>query len=144
MKKNIIYIAIAVILAGIIVTFFALKYLNKPPSTFEDAKAVYSISAQNFYDEYQIDKNTASQKYTGKVIEISGKYYTIEVVDQFIKIVFVFSQGMFGDQGIRCTMLPKYNEKAKSLPENSKITLKGYCSGYNDTDIILEKCIIVE
>jgi hypothetical protein len=54
------------------------------------------------------------------------------------------SEGLFGDEGIRCTMLSKFNEKAKDLVDNTNVKLKGYCTGYNDTDVIIEKCIIVE
>jgi hypothetical protein len=57
--------------------------------------------------------------------------------------VFVFEQGDFGDEGIRCTMLPKYNFEAGKLQPDVEIKVKGYCTGYNETDVILEKCSII-
>jgi len=144
MKKNIIYISTAIIFVGIIIAFFVFKYVNKPTSTYEDEPAAYSISAKDLFNEYRSDKEAADKKYPGQVIEISGKFKSIEEADSLIIVVFALAEGMFGDEGIRCTMLKKYDEKAKLLVGNSEIKLKGYCTGYNETDIIIEKCIIAE
>jgi len=39
-------------------------------------------------------------------------------------------------------MLPKYAAGIKQLV-GSDVKLKGYCTGYNETDIIMEKCSII-
>jgi hypothetical protein len=58
-------------------------------------------------------------------------------------MVFVFDEGMFGAEGVRATFLPKYNEKVKNLILGASVTIKGYCTGYNETDVILEKASII-
>ena len=50
---------------------------------------------------------------------------------------------MFGDEGIRCIMLPNQNELMKKYGTSTLITIKGYCTGYNDTDVIIEKASVV-
>jgi hypothetical protein len=49
---------------------------------------------------------------------------------------------MFGDEGIRCAMLPNHAQNIASFI-GSDVRLKGYCTGFNETDVIMEKCSIV-
>ena len=72
-----------------------------------------------------------------------GKLSKIEASDSLVTAVFVFGQGDFGDEGIRCSMLPKYSFEAGKLQPDGEIKVKGYCTGYNETDVILEKCSII-
>jgi hypothetical protein len=67
-----------------------------------------------------------------------------ETSDELVILVFAFGDGMFGPEGVRCTMLPEFNEKAKSLNEGDFIKLKGLCTGYTGVDVIMDKCSIVE
>jgi hypothetical protein len=41
-------------------------------------------------------------------------------------------------------MLPKFNDAIKNYASVEDIVLKGFCSGYNDTDVIIEKGSIVK
>ena len=145
MKKKLIYILLLIILVGAISGFLVWKYyINRPSKTYENEPAAYKLSASELFHDFQNDKTKADAKYLGKVIQISGILKNVEQIDTIVKVVFAFSQGLFGDEGIRCTILQKDAAKAKKLGENYPITLKGYCTGFNDTDVILEKCIIVE
>jgi hypothetical protein len=51
---------------------------------------------------------------------------------------------MFGDEGIRCIMLQNQNKKLQGFASQDIITIKGYCTGYNDTDVIIEKASIIK
>jgi type II secretory pathway pseudopilin PulG len=127
------------IIAAILVYVFVY---NKPHRNYEKAKADYTLDASALYSAYTGNKEEANQKYNAKVLQINGMLNKIEEADSLVIAVFVFNQGMFGDEGIRCTLLPKFNQRLKSTGLNTKITLKGLCTGFNDTDIILEKCSI--
>ena len=89
-----------------------------------------------------MDKKGSGEKYNGKVIQISGKYSGIEENDTLSVIVFSFKQGIFGDEGIRCILLTRYKNIKNNLPKDSLISIKGFCSGYNETDVILTNCSI--
>lgn len=143
MKK---WIKILVIMgvAGIIAAGLGYKFIyNKPHKDYEKAKAEFSITGESLFNDYRSDRASAEQKYNGKVLEVSGILNKIDRPDSLTIAVFVYEEGMFGDEGLRLTMLPNHSDKIKPyLSKNIKI--KGYCTGYNDTDIILEKCSIVK
>jgi len=117
---------------------------NKPHMNYEKAEADYRFTSEQLYSQYVADKETAGHKYNGKILEVTGRASTVEDHDSLTVVVFALSEGMFGDEGIRLTMLDKYSDSARLLGQNMLVTIKGYCTGYNDTDVILEKCSIVK
>lgn len=144
MKKLKIIIGILVILGIIGAAYGWFFVYNKPHRDFENANADYSVEAIDCYQKYTALAEGAKNIYTGKILEIKGIPAKIETNDSLCVVVFIFNEGMFGDEGIRCTMLPGYHEKAKQLNMAEKVIIKGFCSGYNDTDVVLEHCSIVE
>ncbi len=143
MNRNYFIIASIILLAGIILVFFVYRYINKPPANFENEEASVSIKAVELFNEYKSKADTANARYLGKVIEIQGYLTAIEKVDSMFIVVFAFDEGMFGAEGLRCTLLEKYHQQALDYTEGDEIALKGYCTGYNETDVIIEKCIIL-
>jgi hypothetical protein len=124
-----------------IVLVYVFVY-NKSHPDFEKMKPDYTVSASEFYNSYKANTTGSETKYNGKVIAVTGILSKIEATDSLVIAVFVFNQGMFGDEGIRCTMLPKFNEEAKKLQPGNQYKIKGYCTGFNDPDVILEQCSI--
>lgn len=125
------------IIVGVCVYYFVY---NKPHPDYEKMEAAFTIPARELYIAYTTDKVEADKKFNGKVVMISGTLKKIETTDSLVIAVFVFNQGVFGDEGIRGTFLPKLNELGKKLLPDTEIKLKGFCTGFNDTDVILEKC----
>ena len=128
-------------ITGIVVAYFLY---NKPHPNYEKMDAAYTIAAADLYKDCTANKNQAGTKYNGKVVAVTGKLSKVEVKDSLTTCVFVFEQGMFGDQGVRCTMLPAFREEAGKFQPGADLKLKGYCTGFNDTDVILDKCSIVK
>ncbi len=142
--KTWITIGIGLVIMGIIAAFVVYKFVyNKPHPDYETKDADFKIEAQQLFSEFKSNENAASLKYGGKVIEITGKPSSIEEADSMLIVVFAFEEGMFGSEGIRVTMLAKFNDQVKGLPLDN-MTLKGFCTGFNDTDIIFEKGSIVK
>ncbi|MEI6889233.1 MAG: OB-fold protein [Bacteroidales bacterium] len=129
------------IIAAILVYFFVY---NKPHPDFEKMDAAYTLAAEDFYKTYVTNKTEAGNKYNGKVIAVTGKLTKTETSDSLTVCVFVFNNGMFGDEGLRCTMLPGYGDQVRKLQPGSEVNLKGFCTGFNDTDVVLDKCSIVK
>jgi len=102
--------------------------------------AAFSLPAKELYTAYTTNKTESEKKFNGKVIALTGTLKKIETTDSLVIAVFVFNQGVFGNEGIRCTFLPKLNDLGKKLLPDTEIKLKGFCTGFNDTDVILEKC----
>lgn len=138
--KVILGLAILGIAGALIIYFFVY---NKPHPDYDQLKADYSLSAQALFQEFTTDNAAAQTKYNGKMVEITGPVSVMEPGDSLATIVFVFQKGDFGDEGIRCTLLAKYNEMARKLQSGSHVTIKGYCTGFTG-DVILEQCSLVQ
>jgi len=142
--KTWVKIVLGLIVIGIIALFLVYKFVyNKQHPDYENIEASYTLNAQDLYQAYRSDRDAASAKYNGKMIALTGNLSKIEAADSLVTAVFVFSQGDFGDEGIRCTMLPKFNTEAGKLQPDGEVKVKGYCTGFNETDVILEKCSII-
>ena len=139
-----IKILIGLAILGLLSVFFVYKFVyNKQHPDWENSEAAYTLGAQDIYKAFKVSKEGSAKLYNGKVIALTGKLSKIETADSLVTAVFVFNQGDFGDEGVRCTMLTKFNDQAKRLQPDGEIRLKGYCTGFNDTDVILEKCSII-
>jgi hypothetical protein len=144
MKKLKIILGI-LLLIGIIGGAYGWFFVyNKPHRNYESAEADYQIVAIDCYQKFASLAEGAESVYTGKILEIAGVPAKVETGDSLCVVVFVFNEGMFGDEGIRCTMLPGHYEKAKLLSMNETVKIKGYCTGFNDTDVVLEHCSIIK
>ena len=112
---------------------------NKPHTNYEKAKPEVVLSAEGCYQSF-IDESSTN---LGKILQLSGIPTSVENQDSLVIVVFAFNTGMFGDEGVRCTMLPNHSEAALALTSSKEIKIKGKCQGYNGTDVILEHCSIV-
>lgn len=144
MKKWFIIIT-ALILLGIIGGIAGYFFIyNKPHVNYEKAAAEHSLTGQQLFLQFRDSRAVAEQSYNGKVLEVEGLVSSVETPDSLTIVVFVLDEGMFGEEGIRFTMLDAHSERARSLNPGEVVTIKGYCTGYNETDVILEKCSIIE
>ena len=144
MKKWLKIIGILAIIGVIAAALIYVFVINKSHPDYEKEQAAYSLEAKELFDHFRSDNASANEKYTGKVIEIKGMLNEVDLADSAAIAILVFEEGMFGDEGIRCTMIPKFNDQCESHMLNTPITIKGYCTGFNETDVILSHCSIVE
>jgi len=54
------------------------------------------------------------------------------------------ADSMFGDKSVRCEMLPKYSAEASSISKGTTLKVKGFCNGFDQTDIKFSKCSIIK
>ena len=116
---------------------------NKPHRDIEKSTPDFVISSSECYNHYAHGNNTDLKNFTGKILQIKGVPTSIESNDSLVVIVFVFNEGMFGDEGIRCTMLETHAKGAQNTDLSKSVIIKGYCSGFNEADVILEQCSII-
>jgi hypothetical protein len=142
------WIKIIAILAGIglIAAFLVWKlYINKPHADIENTPPAYSLSAEELWKQYNLELKLSDSLYTGKVIEISGNLSNVEKVDSLVYLVFVMEPDPdFGNKTIRFEMLAKYNQEAVVLAPNTPVKVKGFCSGYDQTDVKFTKCSVIK
>jgi sulfur carrier protein ThiS len=142
--KTWIKIVIGLFAIGIFALFLVYKFVyNKSHPDYENIEASVNVNAKDLYEAFNANPETAAAKYNGKIIAVTGILSKVEVADTMVTAVFVFNQGDFGDEGVRCTMLSKFNEEANRLQPDGEVIIKGYCTGFNEIDVILEKCSII-
>lgn len=142
--KTWVKVSVVIALLGIMLLSYIWFFVyNKPHKNIEVSTPDYVITATDCYNHYAEGRNTELKNYTGKILQISGIPTSVENTNSLMIVVFVYNNGMFGDEGIRCTLLPAYNKVAQKINLQSTLTIKGYCSGYNETDVILEQCSII-
>ncbi|MFW5975013.1 MAG: OB-fold protein [Bacteroidota bacterium] len=142
MKNKFLKIGLVVVIAGLIGALAVYHFVyNKPHKDYTKEKAAYSLKAETLFNEFVNETQKANETYTGKVVEITGKPDKVEQTDTTLVLVFAFAEGMFGDEGIRCHMLSEYQE-AQDLALGGDVSIKGFCTGYNDTDVVMEHCSV--
>lgn len=147
MKKWIIIIG-SIVIIGIIGGFLVWNfYINKGQPDFAALEPEYKVKAKRLYNDFKENPELANEKYVGpqgKMIQIEGPISKVEMADSLAVLVYAYEEGDFGDQGIRVTLLPQFTEQAKQLSKLKPIKVKGLCTGYNDTDVILIHGSIVD
>jgi hypothetical protein len=135
-------LVLLIIPASAILTFLAIFYYiyNQPHTNYVTAEPDHRLNTpMELYHAFLEDETLASTTYNGKMIEFAGIPDFYEELDGKTIASFYLDEGDFGPQGIRCTFL-------KPIPTESqqgKIRLKGYCTGFNGIDIILENCSLI-
>jgi len=144
--NKLVKIGIILAVTGFIAAVLVWKfYVNKPHDNIEKAKPAYSISVEKIWLQYNTDLKTTDSLYTGKVVQLSGTLSRVENSDSLVYVVFVMeADSMFGDKSIRCEMLRKFNDVATTLTLDTPVNIKGFCNGFDGTDVKLNKCSIVK
>jgi len=143
MKKILIVIVALIVIGSGAAWYVYTKIYNKPHTDYEKAEPGIKVRAKRLFTDYTANAEVADQKFLDKVVELEGVISKIDLVDTLVIVVFVYQSGDFGDEGIRVTMLPDYREQAKQLSMLNPVKLKGHCTGYNGTDVIIESGSIV-
>ncbi|MFZ4546180.1 MAG: OB-fold protein [Bacteroidales bacterium] len=145
MKKLVIILGILAVV-GIIAAALVWKfYVNKPHDDIEKTEPAYSLSIEEIWRQYNSELKTADSLYTGKVIQLSGAVSRVDKNDTIVSVIFVMAADeMFGDKTISCQMYKRHNEEAQSITTGTVLKIKGFCTGYNDTDLIFNKCSIIK
>ncbi|MFH1120261.1 MAG: hypothetical protein V1775_10585 [Bacteroidota bacterium] len=145
MKRKIFIIGGALaglgLIAGLFVYFFVF---NKSHTDYSEATPDFDLKAASLFEEFRTNPELSGAKYNGKVLSVTGELNAVEQTDSLTIAVFGFEEGIFGSEGIRCTMIPEHASEIVNVAPGTTITLKGYCTGYNDTDVIIEHCSLEE
>jgi hypothetical protein len=137
-------IRIVLIVLGSIILIagaYAFYQWNKPHRQISSEIATHTLSAFEFFKQYNADENKSNKIYLDKVVAIKGSIKEI-TQNQDKNAVLILETG---DEmiGIHCTMDAKANEEIKNLKTKQEIIVKGMCTGMTLTDIVLIQCIIL-
>ncbi|MDP3463509.1 MAG: hypothetical protein Q8S18_12025 [Bacteroidales bacterium] len=138
MKKwmKILGILAALGVAGAIVGYVFVY--NKSHPDYEKKTAKYVVSAEELFFAFKKDEMATSNQFNGQLIEITGIMNEVEATDESRIVYMVLGEGMFGNEGVRISMMASQNEACDALSVGKQITVKGLCVGYNETDVIIQ------
>lgn len=131
LKKILLFALIIIGLGAAYVWFFVY---NKSHKNIEEAKAKYSLNIEEVVNEFEVQYDSAINKYNGQVVELKGKVTRIEPNDSISSILF-----KVGDNyEVYCEVYPRYNVEALKLKPDALVTVKGFFSGAEQPDEMLE------
>jgi hypothetical protein len=144
MKKMYKIIA-AILVIGILGAAYGWFFVyNKPHENYSKIEPVAKLEAKVCFDAFA-ENSPETADWLGQVIQISGTVNEFEQADSLSILVFVQNEDeMFGSSGIRCSMIPDFSEQAAKLKLPTQISIKGYCTGFNGSDLIIEQCVIIK
>lgn len=133
MKK----IILAILILGLGGAGIGLYLYNKPVDKMKSMKVDASVTAEQLFQDYELDESSANTKYIDKVLEVKGT--VIKASKDSEKATILLDTGdMLAN--IMCQM----EDISQELPEeDAEITVKGLCTGYL-TDVVLIKAIIIK
>jgi hypothetical protein len=124
------YAIVLALLAIAIGASVGLKMFFKPHADISKLKSEFKLNASNLITEFGQDENTATTKYSEKILEISGKLVAKNKLPNGTDLL-VLEDEM---QGISCQLDSSWasaNQSViQSLETGNAVTVKGICKGY--------------
>lgn len=143
-KKLLIIGLISAVIGGAV----GIYLWNKPVKDIQNAKADYSLTAQELFNAYQSNEAMADSIYRRAVIEVTGSVIEVkeeqkEIDGEQRTITNVVLDG--GDMmfGVICQMADPDIERLRSLAAGDEVTIKGECSGML-MDVVLTRSYFVK
>lgn len=98
------------------------------------------ITANDLYSAYENNEIAAEQKYTGKLIELTGTIYDIGI-DIFDDAYIVLDCGQHLKK-IQCYFEDDQLDAAAELQKGQSVTLVGICKGLT-LNIVVKDCVVI-
>ncbi len=130
------------LVAGFIIAVAVATYLYmKPTRNLENAKPDFRVEASLIFQEFSESESIATEKYVGKVVEVTGPVVSISTSDKG-SVIFLLDD-LFG---ISCSMDSSYTasikDKLEYLSPGDQVTIRGRCNGML-TDVQFSSCVLV-
>ncbi len=142
MKKWMKILLILAILGAAGATYVYVFVYNKAHPDYANLEPDFDTEAQTLFEAFKNNPEDAATTYNGKIIRLSGTLDKIDKLEDQTIAYFILDEGMFGNEGIRISMLPDEADKIKPLDTGKSVIIKGFCTGYNDSDVILDTAVL--
>lgn len=139
MKRTVIIVLVTIaflVLSGALIGLFLF---NKQHNDLKDLKPHFIISAADLQKEFESDETSATSKFSGKIIEVTGIVQIINKGEENTWSIVLKTENDFSS--VICTFSPG-NEPVNFSP-GSEATVRGECSGYL-MDVLLNNCVPVK
>jgi len=124
------YAIILVLIVIVVGAGIGLKMFFKPHADVNMLDAEFKLEATKLLDEFQKEENTATAKYSEKVLEINGKLVAKNKLPNGTNLLILEDEMA----GISCQLDSSWSAANTSvilaLETGNPITVKGVCKGY--------------
>jgi tRNA_anti-like len=134
MKKQtylLLFLFLLIIVSSAVLFFYNWE---KPHQNVEHIAGI-KIAATDLFREFTEHEKHATEKYNGKVLEVTGTVLATSTNMEAKTVVQLQTDDLLF--GINCTM-----EQNTNIKQGSTVTLKGMCSGFT-SDVILIRCYLI-
>ena len=122
MRKKILLSIVLLVSIGVAVGIYLY---HKPRTTAASQKADFTLTATELYRQFETDEAKANQKYSGKILEVTGAVGEVQKKDSASAVLLAVPEAM---GGINCSLSAGDNMPA--LQQGNSITIKGKCTGF--------------
>jgi len=126
-RKYLIIFALIVVFLG---AGISLKMFFKPHADINKLKAEYTLDGSSLIDEFVKDENTATTKYSEKILEITGALKAKSKMENGTDLLILEDEM----QGISCQLDSSWASSNQSVIQSLEIgkpvKIKGVCKGY--------------
>ena len=121
--KKILLVILVLAVAGAAVYWYVA---TEQFADTKNRKAIYTVNAADFINEFEKDDKAANIKYANKIVTVNGRVAEIEPADTTINIKFVDpTSGSY----VIFNFQEKHSNEAKTLQVGDSTSIKGSCSG---------------
>jgi hypothetical protein len=113
----------------------AIYLFNKKTSSLHKIAADYQINAQDLYEEFELDENSADEKYKGKILSVAGKIIKVDTLGGYTTLSLEAPHALA--YGVNCS----FASKLENYSVGDSLVIKGQYIGFL-TDVILNNCIV--
>lgn len=138
MSRNVVYIGLAVVLAGVIA---ALYFYNLGQDELIRVKPEYEITAGELYYEFSENEETANEKYINKVIQVTGILEDKELTSEGNPNLVLKTSDASGS--VICSFSDSDKQELDALKEGDEITIRGICA-MKQMDVVLNNCVLIK
>lgn len=139
MNRRTLLILIGLILIGGIIGLIVAFYMwNKPHRDIAEEEVAFTVTADDIYNEYQLNEQAANEKYLDQVVQVTGVVEDV-AADQEGKPMLILSaeEAMMG--GVSATLMDEAAVRADAVEVGDEVTLKCRSTGLL-MDVVLIDC----
>ncbi|MCB0790317.1 MAG: hypothetical protein H6595_13665 [Flavobacteriales bacterium] len=131
-------ILLVLVALGAIAAGYGLWEYNRGLSDAGAEEPVARIEASALLQEFSADEAAANARFNGKAVQVTGIVKEVTAPAAGPTTVSLET----GDP-LSLVICESDDGRAAQLKAGNKVTLKGFCAGYN-LDVLLQRCVIVE
>lgn len=137
-----------ILILGSIAAYFAYREFNRKTENVDKLDAAFELTTDALLQEFTENEKAATEKYSGKVLQVDGLLKTIDVDDKGYNTVVLGNNAT--PSSVRCSIDTLFPIEKNNLQLNAPVTVKGICTGFNadelglGADVLLNRCIIIQ